>query len=84
MEVRAQRMTLAAVRREFTDTGFQLRSGPWLDNPVVRGMTARTGAAESSSPTRWGKNRSPLPARSILAPPIPTATRATAPSMAPQ
>jgi len=28
------------VRRDFVEAGFQLRSGPWSDNPVVQGMTA--------------------------------------------
>ena len=30
----------AWVRRDFIEAGFQLRSGPWADNPVVQGMTA--------------------------------------------
>ncbi len=28
------------VKRDFTEAGFQLRSGPWAENPVVQGMTA--------------------------------------------
>lgn len=47
----------AWVRREFTDTGFQLRSGPWLDNPVVRGMTADGRGRIFVTYTVWKKSQ---------------------------
>ena len=58
------------VRRDFVEAGFQLRSGPWADNPVVQGMTADASGEIFVTYTVWKRS---VPAASLvkLGPPYP-------------
>ena len=44
------------VRRDFVEAGFQLRSGPWADNPVVQGMTANASGEIFVTYTVWKRS----------------------------
>lgn len=58
------------VRRDFTDTGLRLRSGPWADNPVVQGMTANGSGEIHVDYTVWKKIQ-PSAGSVTLGPPYP-------------
>lgn len=58
------------VRRDFVEAGFQLRSGPWADNPVVQGMTADDSGAIHVNHKVW-KRRVPSAGIVKLGPPYP-------------
>ncbi|HCN75900.1 MAG TPA: hypothetical protein DIT13_01750 [Verrucomicrobiales bacterium] len=58
------------VRRDFTDTGFRLRSGPWAGNPVVEGMTADANGEIHVDYTVW-KKAVPAAGAITLGPPYP-------------
>ena len=58
------------VRRDFTDTGLKLRSGPWSGNPVVQGMTADANGEIHVDYTLW-KKRVTAPGTFTLGPPYP-------------
>ena len=59
------------VRRDFTDTGFKLRSGPWASNPVVQGMTADASGEIHVEYTLW-KKAVTAAGTITLGPPYPT------------
>ena len=59
------------VRRDFTDTGFKLRSGPWASNPVVQGMTADASGEIHVEYVLW-KKAVTAPGTVTLGPPYPT------------
>lgn len=58
------------VRRDFVEAGFQLRSGPWADNPVVQGMTADDSGAIHVNYKVWKRS---VPSAGVvkLGPPYP-------------
>lgn len=58
------------VRRDFVEAGFQLRSGPWADNPVVQGMTADDSGAIHVNYKAW-KRSVPFAGVVKLGPPYP-------------
>lgn len=58
------------VRRDFTDTGRRLRSGPWADNPVVQGMTTDANGEIHVDYTLW-KKVVPSAGTITLGPPYP-------------
>lgn len=59
------------VRRDFTDTGLVLRSGPWTGNPVVQGMTADAKGEIHVTYTLWKKIQ-PAAGTITLGPPYPS------------
>jgi hypothetical protein len=58
------------VRSDFTEAAFGLRSGPWADNPVVKGMTADENGEIHVTYTVW-KRDVPAPGLVKLGPPYP-------------
>lgn len=58
------------VRRDFTDTGLKLRSGPWAGNPVVQGMTADANGEIHVEYMLW-KKAVPTAGTITLGPPYP-------------
>lgn len=58
------------VRRDFTDTGLKLRSGPWAGNPVMQGMTADANGEIHVDYTLW-KKQVTAPGTLTLGPPYP-------------
>lgn len=58
------------VRRDFVEAGFNLRSGPWADNPVVQGMTADASGEIFVTYTVW-KRSVPSAGLMKLGPPYP-------------
>lgn len=59
------------VRRDFTDTGHHLRSGPWVGNPVVQGMTTDANGEIHVDYMLW-KKTVPAAGTITLGPPYPT------------